>query len=376
MQSSIHSPLLVIAIVFAGGVPAYSAPPSAQDSGLLRVEDSSAAALPIPGTKDPHATHSSGRGWAEIAATRPATFSVAFSTAFSKSRPAPPVRKKKVFTEAIEDNSFLIEEAYNQEAGVVQHISNCSYFRSPVWSVNCSFTQEWPFHTEKHQLSYTVPFWSIQSAGSAGVGDVMLNYRYQLFSKDQWAAVSPRVSLIVPTGSVAKGMGMGSTGVQFNLPVSKRLSNEFVAHFNAGMTVLPGAKSLGPDGTTRHTLVSYNLGASAIWLLRKNLNLMTEYVVNFTNAIDDAGKAYRFTDHIVSPGLRYAIDLGGLQIVPGFAVPVDISQGKTYRGFFFYLSFEHPFRKISSSPATAGSQRSVTTSEADHQTPVIRDRQL
>jgi len=27
-------------------------------------------------------------------------------------------------SEPIEDNSFLIEEAYNQEAGVVQHISN------------------------------------------------------------------------------------------------------------------------------------------------------------------------------------------------------------------------------------------------------------
>jgi len=28
------------------------------------------------------------------------------------------------FTRAIEDNSFFIEEAYNQEAGVVQHIPN------------------------------------------------------------------------------------------------------------------------------------------------------------------------------------------------------------------------------------------------------------
>lgn len=375
MQSSVRSPLLVIVILLAGGVPVYSAPQSAQVSGGLRTEEPSATALSNPSTNEPQAAHLGGqpvkdsapaprvRGWAEIAATRPAK------------RSAPPVKKKKVFAEAIEDNSFLIEEAYNQEAGVVQHISNCSYFRSPVRSVNCSFTQEWPFHTEKHQLSYTAPFWSIQSAG-AGVGDVMLNYRYQLFSKDQWAAVSPRVSLILPTGSVSKGMGMGSTGAQLNLPVSKRLSNEFVAHFNAGMTVLPGAKSLGRDGATKHTLISYNLGASAIWLLRKNLNLMTEYVVNFTNAIDDAGAAYRFTDHIVSPGIRYALDFGGLQIVPGFAAPVDISQGKTHQGFFFYLSFEHPFRKISSSPATAGSQRSVTTSEADNQTPVIRDRQL
>ncbi|HWH76104.1 MAG TPA: hypothetical protein VNT76_01990, partial [Candidatus Binatus sp.] len=47
--------------------------------------------------------------------------------------------------DVIEDNSFLIEEAYNQEAGVVQHIWNAIYTksgRSHGW--NFSFTQEWP----------------------------------------------------------------------------------------------------------------------------------------------------------------------------------------------------------------------------------------
>ena len=40
----------------------------------------------------------------------------------------------------IQDNSFLIEEAYNQEAGVVQHISFFSYFpESEDWVY--TFTQ-------------------------------------------------------------------------------------------------------------------------------------------------------------------------------------------------------------------------------------------
>ena len=43
----------------------------------------------------------------------------------------------------IEDNSFLIEEAYNQEAGVVQHINTMFYdWKHDTWSY--SFTQEWP----------------------------------------------------------------------------------------------------------------------------------------------------------------------------------------------------------------------------------------
>ena len=56
--------------------------------------------------------------------------------------------------EPIADNSFLIEEAYNQEAGVVQHINT---FVRPdgggAWAY--SFTQEWPLRGMRNQLSYT-----------------------------------------------------------------------------------------------------------------------------------------------------------------------------------------------------------------------------
>ncbi|HPS72404.1 MAG TPA: hypothetical protein PLM70_09135 [Bacteroidales bacterium] len=53
----------------------------------------------------------------------------------------------------IEDNSFLLEEAYNQEAGVIQHISTFQYDLMRSW--NYSFTQEWPVPNQKHQLSFT-----------------------------------------------------------------------------------------------------------------------------------------------------------------------------------------------------------------------------
>jgi len=48
---------------------------------------------------------------------------------------AEPIVKAKRPVDGISDNSFFIEEAYNQEAGVVQHIFNAAYgvsnFRGP-----------------------------------------------------------------------------------------------------------------------------------------------------------------------------------------------------------------------------------------------------
>ena len=69
-----------------------------------------------------------------------------------KTRPAPP------WPEAIEDNSFFIEEAYNQEARVVQHISTFSYVAGAAPERDGSFTQEWPIGGQAHQLSYTIPY--------------------------------------------------------------------------------------------------------------------------------------------------------------------------------------------------------------------------
>ena len=42
----------------------------------------------------------------------------------------------------IQDHSFLLEEAYNQERGVVQHISTFAFASGQDWGY--SFTQEWP----------------------------------------------------------------------------------------------------------------------------------------------------------------------------------------------------------------------------------------
>ena len=54
-------------------------------------------------------------------------------------QPAPAEADKPI----VSDNSFLVEEAYNQEAGVVQHISVFQRgTQSGDWAY--SFTEEWP----------------------------------------------------------------------------------------------------------------------------------------------------------------------------------------------------------------------------------------
>jgi len=73
------------------------------------------------------------------------------------------------------------------------------------------------------------------------------------------------------------------------------------------------------------------------------VQFLLEGVVNFASVIDSTGDVRRGTAGVVSPGIRVAINLGNLQIVPGLAVPVLMAEGTSRVGLFSYLSFEHPF---------------------------------
>jgi hypothetical protein len=223
----------------------------------------------------------------------------------------------------IADNSFLIEEAYNQEAGVVQHISAFSRARGgEAWDYG--FTQEWPLRGMRHQLSYTLPVHYLEGNGT-GVGDVVLNYRYQLAGDGESPLhVAPRLSLALPTGSENASRGSGSMGLQTNLPVSYVLSDAFAAHANAGLSLL--SESGDVDGI---------LGASAIWRLHRNVNLMVETL--WESAAEDVV--------LLNPGVRWAFDFdGGLQIVPGIAYTFALG-AEDADAVFLYLSQEHPFRR-------------------------------
>src|SRR3954454_17956430 len=105
----------------------------------------------------------------------------------------------------IQDNSFLIEEAYNQDAGVVQHaLTFARATHGGDWAY--TFTEEWPAPSLRHQVSYTLPM--SQIGGQHGAGDVALNYRYQWIGDgDARLAVAPRLTLLLPTGNERRGLG-------------------------------------------------------------------------------------------------------------------------------------------------------------------------
>jgi len=241
----------------------------------------------------------------------------------------------------IEDNSFLIEEAYNQEAGVVQHISAFSVQRATrAWAY--AFTQEWPLFSQRHQLSFTVPVVSAGRGSGSGVGDIALHYRYQLADGKRFGVLAaPRLSLLLPSGDARRERGAGGAGVQVNLPITVEHSAHFVTHWNMGATLTPSARNApGDEATTR----SYNAGASVIWLALSALNVMLEVAGSRDEAVSGPGERVPSRSLLLSPGIRGAIDFSsGLQIVPGIAVPIGIGPSRGDRRLFLYLSFEHPF---------------------------------
>lgn len=241
----------------------------------------------------------------------------------------------------IEDNSFLIEEAYNQEPGVVQHISTVALATAgdDLWSF--SFTQEWPLVSQRHQLSYSVPLVLSDAAGDEGLGDLLLNYRYEA---RRWAsgAFAPRLSLALPTGDEERGLGSGSWGLQLNLPLSVRIADRWLLHGNAGANWIAEGTSPAQPSKTR-PLLSPFVGGSIVWLARDRINFLLEGVATRLASLDDRSRVRHDESVVISPGLRWSIDRDSLQIVPGVAVPVTFESGESSAGIFLYLSFEHPY---------------------------------
>ncbi|MEO8361992.1 MAG: chemotaxis protein CheW, partial [Vicinamibacteria bacterium] len=246
--------------------------------------------------------------------------------------------------EPIKDNSFLIEEAYNQERGVVQHISTLSRpTTGGDWTF--TFTQEWPLPDQRHQVSFTLPVQRLSDAriSNTGVGDIALNYRYQALGIQGGSlALSPRVSLLMPSGRSSAGLGTGGTGVQLNLPASWALSPSFVGHFNAGLTFVHRARNA--DGDQADTKGSF-AGGSLVWLARPRVNLLVETLWTRSGVVAGNGRASTEDSLLVSPGIRWSHDLpGGLQIVPGLAFSMGLGPSRGERALYLYLSFEHSFR--------------------------------
>ena len=230
------------------------------------------------------------------------------------------------------DNSFLVEEAFNQEAGIFQNIFGFQR-TGDVWSLRSR--RNGPSPSQKHQLSYTLRALGTPN-GRLDFGDVMINYRYQATVEGPGIpAFSPRVSLILPTD----GSGDRSIGLQINLPLSKQ-SGDLYFHGNAGFTWLPRAR--GP--AERVSLLTPIVSGSAIYRLRPMFNLMLESVLSFAAVHGELGSTERETVFTISPGARGGWNLGDQQLILGAAIPITFAD-ETNTGVFLYLSYELPFKK-------------------------------
>jgi hypothetical protein len=237
------------------------------------------------------------------------------------------------------DNSFLVEEAFNQDPHVVQNIFQYQQQTFRDWQF--TFTQEWPVPRKRHQLSYTIPWQSVD--GTSGAGDVLINYRLQVIEEgDGHPAFSPRISVILPSGSVAAGAGFH--GLQVNLPFSKR-HGLFYVHWNAGFTTV-----WSHDGVR---LTSPAVAASVIYRARQMLNLMLEGVFEgisseVPGAIPGAPpESQRVKLAILSPGVRGGWNLSDdKQIIIGLAGPVSWTGGDTKASLLLYFSYEGPVKGL------------------------------
>ncbi len=261
---------------------------------------------------------------------------------------------------AFEDNSFLLEEAINQEKGVMQYVSNFYFDNLRGGNFLYSFNHEIPLGGERHQLSYNLFYYFQNSSTSeprgGGFGDINVSYRYKLSGKKAWIMVVPNFTVIIPTGK--NGYGYGGLGGQFNLLMTKRISRKIVTHYNIGYTFISQADlyvsrlSSAPIVGIEKDLQYKNVGASVIWYPTRKFNVLMEYVSNFLKDLETDGTIKNRNQLTLNPGFRFAIDLNNVQIVPGMSTPFIFTNGSFDKvGVFFYLSIEPqylPFSKAKS----------------------------
>ncbi len=242
----------------------------------------------------------------------------------------------------IKDNSFLIEEAYNQEAGVIQFIQGYQYSDlTKEWVY--TFTNEFPVPDETDQFSYVLPM--VKKTGingnpdEKGLGDVVLNYRYQAVNTEK-IAMAPRISLILPTGDYKKGLGNGATGIQVNQTLSVIVSPQFSHHWNAGWTYTPNAQNSAGE---KASLVGFNFGMSGIYNLTQKTNFLCEFAFNNNETVVTTNQKSSVSSYLIVPGIRSAFKArNDTEIVPGLAAILGFGPSAVdhERGVFIYFSVE------------------------------------
>ncbi len=238
--------------------------------------------------------------------------------------------------EPVEDNSFLIEEAYNQEEGVVQFI-NVFKRNSKTKDWDYTFINEIPVFSQAHQFSYEIPLSHLGEANKTIISDVKFNYRREFFRNDKVVSTG-RVSLFTPTGKYKEGTGSGKFSPEISLINSVIVSDKWVQHWNIGAGYIADAKDALGNVANNTNLFA---GVSNVVLITDQFNFMLETLFSSSEATVGNNLTEWGTSVVVSPSLRMAIDYKNWQFVPGIAIPLGVGpQDKGSVEFLGYLSIE------------------------------------
>lgn len=236
----------------------------------------------------------------------------------------------------IVDNSFLVEEAFNQDPRIFQNIFTFTR-DSSAWEA--VFTQEWPVPGRRHQLSYTIP---LEHDQGTVIGDLRLNYRYQALSETAaMPACAPRLTVILPSGDVHPELHRDGVGWEFNVPFSKRERDVYL-HWSIGATHLPATAS--PSAGIR-SLTTPALAGSLVWRTQPMVNVMLEVLTLFPETLRSGEISTRERVVTISPGIRRGWNIDDSQIVVGLAAPLTFESGAKKLAVLAYGSYELPFSK-------------------------------
>ena len=226
---------------------------------------------------------------------------------------------------------------------MVQHIST---FARPdgggAWAY--SFTQEWPFHGMRNQLSYTVPV--LQMPDGHRHRPRRHPAQLPLPARGRWGRRPPPGPPLEPDpahGQLSAGRGAGGLGLQANLPLSirPRPGSGAARQCRAHLTALPRSN---PAGESAATLNAF-LGGSAIWLLRPTLNLMFELLwLSTEDVVGPDRRAREGALFSIQGSAGPSILTAGCRSSPAWRTPSGLDDGAGADALFLYLSFEHPFR--------------------------------
>jgi hypothetical protein len=153
----------------------------------------------------------------------------------------------------------------------------------------------------RHQLSFTLP--ASMVAGDAAMGDVLLNYRFQVWTEEgRRPAFSPRISVILPSSDARRTRVGSDPGWQFNLPFSREFGRLYV-HANAGVTWIKDR--VDSDATPAEWTNIPSAAASANWAVTPMFQLMFETYTQTASQID----AVRENTVIVLSGIPHRLEL-------------------------------------------------------------------